>query len=122
MATSPIRLVNINSDAADQHDVLKFEQRKSTRHSVNGRVTAVCTGSAPDGVRSRICSLILKDMSDTGVGVYSQEAMPLNSMIKMFFPPHGPEGGFDATGKVVRSRMTENGYELGIRFEMAAAA
>lgn len=122
MATSPIRLVNINSDAADQHDVLKFEQRKSIRHSVNGRVTAVSTGSAPDGVRSRICSLMLKDMSDTGVGVYSQEAMPLNSTIKMFFPPHGPEGGFDATGKVVRTRMTEHGYELGIRFEMAAAA
>lgn len=122
MAASQFRLVRLESEHTLTRDALRFEQRKAIRHSVSGRVTAVSRGSNPDGVRSRICSLLLKDMSDTGVGVYSQEALPLNTAITMFFPPHGAESGFDATGRVVRSRETDQGYELGIRFEVVPAA
>jgi len=122
MAAIPLRLVNDDTEASMTRDVFRFEQRRAVRHSVSGRVTAVSRGDASDGVRSRICSFQLKDMSDTGVGVFSQEDVALNTSVTMFFPPHGAESGFDATGRVVRSRLTDQGHELGIRFDGTPAA
>ena len=62
------------------------------------------------------------NISDTGVGVMSQEPVEVDSRIAIFFPPHGPERGFDLFGRVVRCVHREAGHEVGIALEQRLAA
>ena len=98
------------------------ERRQSGRHALAGRVTGVSSETQNDGNLSRICSLQLVNISDTGLCVLAQEAVDLDSTVAVFFPPHGPERGFDMYGQVVRCVSRETGHEIGIRLETRAAA
>lgn len=114
--TSGLRLT------ATEQDVLPFERRGETRRSLGGHVTAVRPGSMPDGTLQRIHSLQLLNMSDGGLGAIVQEPVDVGSRIAVFFPPHGPERGFDLYGRVVRCERKTQGFEVGVRFEHRAAA
>lgn len=103
-------------------DVLRFERRRAERHYISGRVTAVSNGGINGGPRNRITPLQLLNLSDTGVAAIAQEQVPVDSLITIFFPPHGPERGFDAVGKVVRCRPYQHGHEIGIVFDRKPAA
>ena len=72
----------------------------------------------------KICSLKLSDISDTGVGVICDEAIEPDTTITILFPPHGPDGGFNATGQVVRCMPRPDGqaHRIGIRFNERSAA
>ena len=100
-------------------DILPFERRRSPRRPISGQVTTL----QPDnGALRKIASLELHDMSATGLCAFSVEPVTVNTSITLFFQPHGPEGGYDATGRVVRCLALDKGYEVGIRFESQAAA
>jgi hypothetical protein len=103
-------------------DAYRLERRTALRHSIAGRVTAVQSHDEADGQLSRICSLQLLNISDSGLGALSEESMELGSSLAVFFPPHGPERGIDLVGQVVRCVARENGHEIGIRLEARAAA
>ena len=114
----------VDPDGEEFSDVLPMERRTDSRFVISGRVTAV-RASRPQGERlNKICSLQLLNMSDTGVGAISQEPIEPGSSISIFFPPHGPEQGFDTCGEVVRctARPGEQGYDIGVRMYARAAA
>ena len=91
-----------------------MERRRSTRHTVTGRVTAVSSNEPDSDARGRICSLQLVDLSDHGIGAIAQEPVTVGTHICVFFPPHGPERGFDLYGTVVRCTPRDWGHEIGI--------
>ena len=117
-SSAPLRLMRPDPEA----DAYRLERRTTLRHSISGRVTAVQTHDRTDGELSRICSLQLLNISDAGLGALSEDPVEPGSAIAVFFPPHGPEHGFDMVGKVVRCVSRESGHEIGIRLEARAAA
>lgn len=106
---------------AEPTDVLAFERRIAKRRVTSGRVTAVQT-TGLDTQANRICSLQLINMSDSGLGTMTQESIEIGTAITVFFPPHGPERGFDLTGEVVRCTQKDYGHEIGICFDARQAA
>ena len=118
MRDATLRLVR---PEAGEADVLPFERRVTCRQPITGHVTTVCEGTAHHSGK-KIGSIDLTDLSGTGLGAIATEAIPLGSLLTVFFPAHGPEGGPDATGRVVRCERREEGYEIGVRFERRHAA
>lgn len=109
----------------DRHelDPIPLERRIAHRKPANGRITALLTMKQDDGeVRNRICSIQLRDMSDTGVGAFTDEPLPRDAKLTLFLPPHGPERGFDLYGNVARCESREEGYEVGIRLDRQLTA
>ena len=117
--STPLRLVKIERH---KDDPIPLERRIAHRTSANGRVTAVQTIDTGDAHRNRICSLQLQDISDTGLGAMIDEPVPVNSEITVFFPPQGPDRGYDLYGKVVWCRKADNGHEVGIHLNRPQAA
>ncbi|GEM_PF-925453 len=110
-------------DERHEEDPIPLERRITHRKSVSGRVTALMTMKVSgEEVRNRICSLELRDMSDTGVGAFSSEPLPRDAKLTIFLPPHGPERGFDLYGTVARCEAQEEGFTLGIHLDRQASA
>ena len=111
---------------ADRHrdDPIPLERRRFDRHALAGQVTALQTSHDPSAHLHRICSLRLRNISDSGLGAISSEPIDLDAPIAVFFPPHGPDAGFDLYGHVVRciSREDGGGHDIGIRFDTRHAA
>lgn len=123
MTTTVLKLTEPIMD--HDHDILPLERRGSYRHPAQGRVTALRDMDGhTTGILRKICSLKLCDMSETGVGVISDEPMEMDSTITILFPPHGPDCGYNVTGQVVRSFEQSDGesHRIGIQFGSRMAA
>jgi hypothetical protein len=103
-------------------DILPFEQRRSHRRPLKLQVTALREADPDSGVVRQIVSLDLRDMSETGLGARCTHAMPAGASLTIFFQPHGTEGGAVVHGRIVRSRPTPTGHDIGIRLLNRAAA
>jgi len=103
-------------------DILPFEQRRSHRRPLQVQVTALRDAEPDSGVVRQIVSLELRDMSETGLGARCTHAMPTGASLTIFFQPHGTEGGAIVHGRIVRSRPTSAGHDIGIRLLSRAAA
>lgn len=117
--------IDIAQTAPDaQGNSLRFERRRADRHPVAGRVTSLqYSGPVGPDQHRKIASLQMVNISDTGACVLTQDPVELNAAMTIFFPPHGPDRGFDAVGHVVRcSKRDDNHHELGIRFDFKPAA
>jgi hypothetical protein len=108
--------------ASARPDVLRFERRRAPRHSAAGRVTAVQQPADPATQNAKICSLRLLNISDTGLGALSDEAVDTGSVLTVYFPSHGADAGFDLFGQVVRCVRRETGHEIGILLSRRQAA
>ncbi len=120
MSAVPLKLVVPLSETPI--NVFPFERRGAERHCISGRATAVSCAASPEGPRNRIRSLQLLNISATGLGAVSQDPIEEGSTITVFFPPHGPDRGFDACGRVTRCRPTGQGHQVGVRFDPKPAA
>jgi len=104
-------------------DVLPLERRITQRRNTVGQVTAIRCGNVNNQVQNHICSLHLRDISDYGLGARCAEPVHEGAAITVFFPPHGPDRGFDVYGHVVRCQpIGDDAFELGIRLRTKAAA
>lgn len=101
---------------------LAFERRDASRYVIAGRFTAVRSTDGAGHGGKRICALELMNISDGGLGAVSQDPMEVDARITVFFPPHGPERGFEMSGRVVRCCQHDHGHEVGIRFDEKHAA
>lgn len=119
MSHAALKLVAL--DSVNQ-DSLKFERRQTHRRVISGKVTSLQQSADPDLQCNRICSLQLLDISDAGLGAIVEEPIEPGSPISIFFPPHGPEQGFDRYGQVVRCVKRDQGHQIGIRFTTKSAA
>ncbi len=120
MSSLPLKLADPGRSTPREN--LAFERRGAERHCISGRATAVSTSADAEGPRNRIRSLELLNISDTGLGAISQDPIEPDTVITVFFPPHGADRGFDASGRVVRCRPFRYGHEVGIRFTSRPAA
>lgn len=113
----PLRLTPTDPD----RDALFFERRRANRRRASGRVTGVVQQPGDTDGPQRLITLLLNDLSDTGVGATAQEPVAVGSRVTLFFPPHGNEPGFDLTGTVVRCQSTDDRHRLGIALSQAGA-
>lgn len=120
MSHAALKLVE--SEQPDDGDSLRFERRLYRRRVIGGRVTSLQTSADPSTPSNRISSLQLLDISESGLGAIVQDSIELGSPIVVYFPPHGPEMGFDRYGFVVRCVENEHGYNIGIRLSTRSAA
>lgn len=116
--------INLMKPQRPLSDSLRFERRCADRHPVSGRVTSLMSADSLSPARQRkIASVDLVNLSRTGVCVVTREAIDLQTVMTLYFPPHGPERGFDATGRVVRCvRRDDDTHEVGIHFDTRPAA
>ena len=106
--------LKLSDASAEISDTLFFERRKHPRRKARGQVTAVIREPGNDEGPAKMLTLELVDQSVGGLGVNATEPVPVGSRITVFFPPHGPEPGFDLIGQVVRCRSNSNRHTLGI--------
>ncbi len=120
MADTPhLRLHDPSSEPVDSY---LFERRHSLRRATSGQVTVLLRKTDDHGTHYRIASLNLLDMSDGGMGGLCNDELSPDSSVAVLFPPHGPERGFDVSGRVVRCQRRAVGHEIGIRFDERRAA
>ena len=119
MATPHLKLAD---SSQSQPESYLMERRIATRNRVSGRVTALSSADEHADSQKRICSLQMLNISDTGLGAIVKESVEIGSQISVFFPPHGPEHGFDVCGTVVRCIDREGGHEIGVRIQPRLAA
>jgi len=105
-----------------EFDSIPMEKRSDPRWRMRGRATAVCCEQMAGDQRNRIGSVELINMSNGGVGVLCQDDMPVGSEVTIFIPAHGPDGGYDLTGRVVRSIPRGQQHEIGIQIYRRLAA
>ncbi|MCC6579740.1 MAG: PilZ domain-containing protein [Phycisphaeraceae bacterium] len=118
MLNATLKLV----DTASEIDALVFERRRGIRRPINGRVTAIRGATEHAITPAKIMSLQLVNISDTGLGVVTNEPMELGSHLTVMFPAHGPDGSCDATCHVVRCNRRAFGFEIGVKFDSRTAA
>lgn len=95
-------------------DTLYFERRRHPRHRASGQVTAVIREPGDDDGPAKMLTLDLIDQSESGLGAATTQPIPVGSRITVFFPPHGPEPGFDLVGEVVRCRSNDDRHTIGV--------
>ena len=119
MARAPLKLVGMDPV---NRDVLPFERRQSPRRLITGRVTSLQKTGHESDSRSRICSLQMFDISDTGLGGIVEQPVQIGAAITVFCSPHGTENNFVRYGHVVSCTACDNGYRIGIRLVRKCAA
>lgn len=98
------------------------ERRRSIRRKITGRATALVRQAHEKDAIGRICSLELRDISDTGLGAVAQHPVEVGSTLTVFIAAHGNEQGFDLVGKVVRCTACDTGHHIGVRLISRVAA
>ncbi len=100
------------------------DRRHAPRRPLAARVTGFARDAASRETQGRICAVELHDLSDSGLGGYTQEPVSVGSFISVFFPPHGPDQGLDLQGRVVRCSPDRTGlrHRIGVRLEGKKAA
>jgi hypothetical protein len=106
----------------ERQPVTDGERRRRPRHTATGGVTLLTSGLGEGPTRQRISSIELQDVSPTGAGALSENRLDPGSRVALFFPPHGPDRGFDLYGEVVRCQRDGARYVLGIELERNTAA
>ncbi|MGB0767085.1 MAG: PilZ domain-containing protein [Phycisphaeraceae bacterium] len=106
--------LKLSDSSAVIADTLYFERRRHPRRKSRGQVTAVVREPGRSDAPAKMLTLDLIDQSECGLGVASTEPVAVGSRITVFFPPHGPEPGFDLIGEVVRCRSNDDRHTLGI--------
>jgi len=110
--------LRINQTSTIIADTLYFERRRHPRRRARGTVTAVIRQpGAQKDEPSKMISLELIDISDSGIGASSPNPVAIGSRITVFFPPHGPESGFDLVGEVVRCVSNDDRHTIGIALQ-----
>ena len=99
-------------------DTLYFERRRDPRRRARGQVTAVIRPTnAQHHAPAKMLVVDLLDISDSGIGLTSQEPVDTGNRVTVFFPPHGAEPGFDLAGEIVRCKTHDNQHTLGVALE-----
>lgn len=67
-------------------------------------------------------SLALRDLSLGGLSAISATPMQRGERVSVFFPPQGPNRGWDAYGRIVRCEKSSFGYRVAVEFDTLPAA
>lgn len=120
-----------DAKVAAEPTILRFDRRTHPRHRADGRVTAFRKDHAVPAYQHPVCSLRLADISEGGLGAFSDVPLEPDEQLAVCFPAHGAEPALELYGHVVRCRPRHDqqdeqrgdaGYELGVCFGVPPAA
>jgi PilZ domain-containing protein len=67
-------------------------------------------------------TLNLRDISAGGLSALSDQRLQEGELVSVCVPRRGLMSGWDACGRVIRCSPSPSGYEVGVEFDMRAAA
>jgi hypothetical protein len=62
-------------------------------------------------------SLALRDLSLGGLSALTQFPLERGERVAVFFPPQGPNRGWDAHGRILRCDQSSLGYRVAVEFD-----
>jgi hypothetical protein len=98
------------------------ERRVFPRKEVHARIEGKRLDHSLLAHRQPHVSLALRDLSLGGMSAISQTPMIRGERLSVFFPPQGPQRGWDAYGRVVRCEPSGVGYRVAVEFDPLPAA
>ncbi|MFW5681947.1 MAG: PilZ domain-containing protein [Phycisphaeraceae bacterium] len=120
MSDSILRLVD---DAREAGEPFVFDRRRAARRRLSNDVTALLVdGYGPDHTGPRILPMETRNISDSGVGAVCDFPLPLRAEVRLFFPPHGSDPGFELRGWVARCVPAHGRYDIGLTFGRQSAS
>ena len=99
---------------------IPFDRRRSLRRRLTQRATALIGGGAGGGT-PRLMPVETLDISDAGIGVIAESPLQRGVEVRLFFPPHGSDPGFELRGWVARCMPREGRYHIGLTFGRQSA-
>jgi hypothetical protein len=118
-----------SSSESEWHDSYKFnaaplgfERRVFERKEVRMRVEARRHDHSIDARRQPHVSFAMRDLSLGGCSALSDMPLSAGERVSLFFPPTGPNRGWDAYGRVVRCNPSATGYRVAVAFDSLPAA
>lgn len=122
MTQKSVATLNGPETRQDADTVYKFDRRGHSRMQTASRVTLLRREHNPQVYQHPLCSMMLINISDGGICARCDAPLKLDEPVSIFFPPQGPQRGFDLLGHVTRCLPMRNGYEIGIAFDLKMAA
>ena len=98
------------------------ERRIFPRKEIHARVEGMRLDHSVSAHRQPQVSLALRDLSLGGMSAISQIPMTRGERVTVFFPPQGPQRGWDAYGRVLRCEPSGMGYRVAVEFDPLPAA
>jgi hypothetical protein len=93
------------------------ERRMFPRKEVHARVEGRRLDHSIPARQMPHLALSLRDLSMGGLSAISQTPLQKGERIAVFFPPQGPQRGWDACGRVIRVEEAIVGYRIAVEFE-----
>jgi hypothetical protein len=105
-------------DATDAGSERRMFPRKEVRTRVEGKRLdhSISAHRAPQ------LNLAMRDLSLGGLSAISQTPLDRGERLTVFFPPQGPNRGWDAYGRVLRCEPSGFGYRVAVEFDPLPAA
>ena len=98
------------------------ERRVFPRKEIHARIDGMRHDNTIEALRQPQLSLALRDLSLGGLSAISQTPVALGEKLTVFFPPQGPNRGWDAYGRVLRCEPSGFGYRVAVEFDPLPAA
>lgn len=98
------------------------ERRLFPRKEVHVHVEGKRMDHSLPAYRQPHLSLALRDLSMGGLSAISQTPLQRGERLSVFFPPQGPNRGWDAYGRVIRCEQSSLGYRVAVEFDALPAA
>jgi hypothetical protein len=93
------------------------ERRVFPRKEVHARVEGRRLDHSITARQMPHLSLNLRDLSMGGLSALSQTPLEKGERIAVYFPPQGPNRGWDACGRVIRVQESVVGYRIAVEFD-----
>jgi len=98
------------------------ERRMFPRKECHARVEGKRHDNTIQARQQPHLSLALRDLSLGGLSAISNIALEAGERLTVFFPPQGPNRGWDAYGRVIRCDPSSFGFRLAVEFDPLPAA
>lgn len=99
-------------------NAFRVNRRHERRTAACVHVTALRQNLTGKPDQYPVCSLRMHDLSPSGMGATCDTRLDADEPVTICIPPHGPEGGFDLVGHVVRCQASGDGaFRVGIAFD-----
>lgn len=96
---------------------LRFDRRGGRRRPAMGWISLLRTAGGHRMQLRRQTTARMIDLSDTGIGLRTDQAMQEGDAVTLLMPPHGPRPGFDQPAEVAWCRAADDGtYRIGLRY------
>ena len=98
------------------------ERRMFPRKEIHAHVEGRRIDHTIEARQNPQLSLSLRDLSLGGLSAISNIALGAGERLTVYFPPQGPNRGWDACGRVIRCQPSAMGYRIAVEFDAMPAA